>query len=60
MSIADASDDTIRARSLIGMDRHAGNGDGIVTREEYALASSSVVGPGAPRGRGRFELLGHR
>jgi outer membrane protein assembly factor BamB len=51
VSIADASDDTIWARSLIGMDRHVGNGDGIVTREEYALASNSVVGGGLTRVR---------
>jgi outer membrane protein assembly factor BamB len=49
VAIAEAADDTIWARSLIGIDRNLGNDDGIVTREEYASASSGVIGGGLAR-----------
>jgi outer membrane protein assembly factor BamB len=51
VTVAHASDDTIWARSLSGIDRHIGNGDGIVTPEEYALASDGVMGGGLVRVR---------
>jgi hypothetical protein len=64
ITIAHASDDPIWARSFTGMDRHIGNGDGILTREEYAIASNEMMGGGLARerlgGRGRPELLGYR
>jgi outer membrane protein assembly factor BamB len=51
IAVADAADDTIWARSLIGIDRNIGNRDGIVTREEYAKASSDAMGGGLTRTR---------
>ena len=51
VAVAEAADDTIWARSLIGIDRNIGNGDDIVTREEYAKASSDVIGGGLARTR---------
>jgi outer membrane protein assembly factor BamB len=49
ITIAEAADNTIWARSLIGIDRNLGNNDGIVTREEYATASSGIIGGGLTR-----------
>jgi outer membrane protein assembly factor BamB len=49
ITIAEAADNTIWARSLIGIDRNLGNNDGIVTREEYDTASSGVIGGGLTR-----------
>ena len=49
ITIAEAADNTIWARSLIGIDRNIGNGDNIVTREEYATASSGAIGGGLAR-----------
>jgi outer membrane protein assembly factor BamB len=49
INIADAEEDNIWARSLIGIDKNVGNGDNIVTREEYAKASSDVIGGGLSR-----------
>jgi len=51
VAIADAAGDTVWARSLIGIDRNTGNGDHIVTREEYAQASSGIDGGGLTRTR---------
>ena len=51
IAIADTAGDTVWARSLIGIDRNMGNGDGIVTREEYAEASSGIIGGGLTRTR---------
>jgi outer membrane protein assembly factor BamB len=51
VALADAADDTVWARSLIGIDRNIGNGDNIVTREEYAKASSDIIGGGLTRTR---------
>ena len=49
VAVAEASESTVWARSLIGIDRHIGDGDGIVTREEYASATSGVIGGGLAR-----------
>jgi outer membrane protein assembly factor BamB len=51
ITIAHASDDQVWARSFIGIDRHIGNGDGIVTAEEYSLASNEMTGGGLARVR---------
>jgi outer membrane protein assembly factor BamB len=51
VAVAEAADDTVWARSLIGIDKNIGNGDDIVTREEYAKASSGVIGGGLTRTR---------
>jgi len=51
ITIAHASDDPIWARSFTGMDRHIGNGDGILTREEYAIASNEMMRGGLARVR---------
>jgi outer membrane protein assembly factor BamB len=51
IAIEDAGEDPIWARSLIGIDRNTGNGDGVVTREEYTQASSGDLGGGLARTR---------
>ena len=51
IAVAEAGEDLIWARSLIGIDRNIGNDDGIVSREEYARASDDVVGGGLARTR---------
>jgi outer membrane protein assembly factor BamB len=51
IAIEEARDDTIWARSLIGVDRNLGNGDGVVTREEYAMTSREGRGGGLARTR---------
>ncbi len=61
LAIAEAASDPIWARSLIGIDRNAGNGDGVVTAEEYELAASGIVGGGLTRTRigGRGDISSH-
>jgi outer membrane protein assembly factor BamB len=58
VALADAQADLIWQRSLIGIDRNSGNGDGVVTRSEYDGVSSGVVGGGLCRLRidGRGEV----
>jgi outer membrane protein assembly factor BamB len=51
VALKDAADDVTWARSLIGIDRNIGDGDGIVTRQEYAQAASGVIGGGLARTR---------
>jgi outer membrane protein assembly factor BamB len=51
VAVADAAGDIVWARSLTGIDMNKGDGDGIVTREEYANASSGIVGGGLTRTR---------
>ena len=51
VAVADAAGDTVWARSLIGIDENSGNGDGIVTEEEYAKVSDGIVGGGLSRTR---------
>jgi outer membrane protein assembly factor BamB len=51
IAITDTAGDTVWARSLIGIDKNMGNGDGIVTREEYVEASSGIIGGGLTRTR---------
>ena len=51
ITIAHASEDLVWTRSFTGMDRHIGNGDGILTREEYAIASNEMMGGGLARVR---------
>ncbi len=61
IAIAEAASDPIWARSLIGIDRNAGNGDGVVTAEEYEVAASGIVGGGLTRTRigGRGDISGN-
>jgi outer membrane protein assembly factor BamB len=51
VALADAQADLIWQRSLIGIDRNAGNDDGVVTRPEYEAATDGVVGGGLCRVR---------
>lgn len=51
VTLGETAGNTIWARSLIGIDRNIGNGDNIVTREEYAKASSGIIGGGLTRTR---------
>jgi len=49
IEVSEAAGDPIWARSLIGIDRNVGNGDGVVTAEEYTKSSSGVTGGGLNR-----------
>ncbi len=51
VALTEAAEDLIWARSLIGIDRYVGNGDGIVTAEEYLKASTMARGGGLTRTR---------
>lgn len=51
VAVADAAGDTTWTRSLIGIDRNAGNGDDIVTKEEYTKVSGGIIGGGLTRTR---------
>ncbi len=51
LAVTEAAGDPIWARSLIGIDRNVGNGDGVVTAEEYRTAASGIVGGGLSRTR---------
>ncbi len=46
VAVTEAESDSIWARSLIGIDQNAGDGDGIVTAEEYSKVSGPLNGGG--------------
>jgi outer membrane protein assembly factor BamB len=51
IQVEDTAHDLIWSRSFVSLDKNLGNGDGVVTSEEYGRASGDVLGGGLTRTR---------